>query len=92
MLYTGSERYRYQLTTGAVHKRKGRCVCMSTDSVETGPGTRWLRADQGNSAENSLMAEGIAQLNKARSISAMRRPEGMVLCTFITPSISRDMF
>ena len=70
---------------------------MSTDPIETGililgqePGG--CGADQGNSAENSLMAEGIAQLNKARSISAMRRPEGMVLCTFITPSISRDMF
>ena len=70
---------------------------MSADPVETGiltlgqePGG--CGAEQGNSAENSLVAEGIAQLNKARSISAIRRPEGMVLCTFITPSISGDMF
>ena len=63
-----------------------------TTILTTGQEPGGCGADQGNSAENSLMVGGIAQLNKARFISAIRRPEGMVLCTFITPSISRDMF
>lgn len=44
-------------------------------------------ADQGNSAGNSAMVEGIAQLNVAKSISGLVKARGVrVLCTFITPS------